>query len=349
MIKNILYSTLIISVSASQLVAASPNNFFLSQPKHIFVNNRILAKVNGEPISVIDVMKKMDMVFYREFPQYANSEEARFQFYEISWKRVLQELIDKELIKADAAEVKLPITQGDIRQEIENMFGPNIIANLDKAGLSYEEASAMIKEDILIKRMMAGRVNSKVIRSVTPVMVRDFYKTWAKENEKPDQLVYQVISVRGKDKESCEAIANTVHLLLKDKAIPIAQLKGHLSDEESECCSISDEYTHTAKEISEAYFKILNDLKPGIYSAPIAQKSRAANSEIYRIFYLKEIKNEGVPSYQIVENRLKDHLIDKEILKEQTAYLERLHKHFNVHVDDILKGIPDDFQPFALK
>src|SRR5262245_8170025 len=96
----------------------------------IIINNRILAKVNGKAISAFDVMKKMDMLFYRQYPEYTAIPQARLQFYQVSWKRVLQELIDKELILADAEESKLQVSAGDIRQEMELLLGPNIHSSL---------------------------------------------------------------------------------------------------------------------------------------------------------------------------------------------------------------------------
>src|SRR5205085_3839907 len=94
--------------------------------KRIIVNNRILAKVNGKALSVYDIMKKMDLLFYRAFPEYTSSTVARFQFYEMNWQAVLRDLIDKELIIADADENKVEVSSGDVRQEMETLFGPNI-------------------------------------------------------------------------------------------------------------------------------------------------------------------------------------------------------------------------------
>ncbi len=82
-------------------------------PQKIAVNNKILAKVNGKVISTVDIMKKMDMQFYKRFPQYVTSVEARYQFYLANWGHVLQEFIDKELILADAAESKIEVSSGD--------------------------------------------------------------------------------------------------------------------------------------------------------------------------------------------------------------------------------------------
>ena len=64
----------------------------------ITLHNRVLANVNGKPVTVMDVVKRMDILFLRQFPEYANSIGARHQFYMANWKRTLSELIDKELI-----------------------------------------------------------------------------------------------------------------------------------------------------------------------------------------------------------------------------------------------------------
>ncbi|MBA3815063.1 MAG: SurA N-terminal domain-containing protein, partial [Parachlamydiaceae bacterium] len=119
------------SLCTPLLLKADPFLFNTEQELQIVVNNRILAKVNGKAISVMDLMKKMDLLFYRQFPQYISSAQARYQFYQANWKHLLEEIIDKELILADAQDAKIPISAGDVRQEMEVLFGPNIISNLD--------------------------------------------------------------------------------------------------------------------------------------------------------------------------------------------------------------------------
>ena len=44
------------------------HSFMFGQEPKLQINNRILANVNGKPISVIDAMKKMDVIFFRQFP-----------------------------------------------------------------------------------------------------------------------------------------------------------------------------------------------------------------------------------------------------------------------------------------
>ena len=62
----------------------------------LIVYNRILAKVNGKTLSVIDVMRKMDLFLQRNYPHLVDSKVARFQFYSSQWRETLAQMIDQE-------------------------------------------------------------------------------------------------------------------------------------------------------------------------------------------------------------------------------------------------------------
>lgn len=336
------------------MLQAAGESFSLAQqePQHIFVNNRILAKVNGKAISVIDVMKKMDMAFYKQYPQYTTNVLARFQFYQMSWKQVLQELLDKELIIADALENKLPVTSGDIRQEMESLFGPNIIINLDKVGLTFDEAWKMVQDDITLRRMMYIRVQSKAMRKVTPKDVREAYDAFAKNNLRQDEWQYQVISIRNPDSEMGAETAHFAYQLLAEEKIPLCDLSAHITTfahwSSKTRLSISEEFKHSEKELAENYKETLSQLKPDSYSQPIAQKSRKDNATVFRIFYLKAMVPGGVVPFSEVENKLKDQLINDHLEIEAEVYIKKLRRHYNVEEND-LKEVSGEFQPFVLK
>ncbi len=347
---NKLLISLLILFFFTPLNAAPKNSFLMKQPTHIFVNNRILAKVNGKPISVIDLMKKMDLVFYRQFPQYASSVEARFQFYQANWKHILEELVDKELVMADAEENKLPLSQGDIRQEMESIFGPNIIANLDKAGLSYAEASQLIKEDLTLRRMMSARVHAKAVRTITPLMVRAQYEEWAKQNTKPDIWTYQVISFRGADAAKSEEAAKAAYKALAEENIGLTDLQKRLESLSAigaqTSFNISSEFEHAPKDVSDSYRESLALLQPGTFSKPISQLSRNGDGQVFRIFYLKSNVQGGAKPFNDVESKLRDQLVEQAVSKESDAYMARLRKHFDTQLSNTL---PEGFQPFELK
>lgn len=352
--KIILFLAAFVSLNSQPLQAVG-ESFSLAQqeePKQIFVNNRILAKVNGKAISVIDVMKKMDLSFYRQYPQYTSNVMARHQFYQMSWKNVLQELLDKELIIADAEENKLPVTSGDIRQEMESLFGPNIIVNLDKVGLTFDDAWKMVKDDIILRRMMYIRVQSKVIKKVTPKEIREAYEDFAATNVRPDEWHYQVISVRNPDSEKGAETAQFAYQLLATDKIAIADLPAHVTTfanwSSKTKVSTSEEFTHTEKDLAPNYKEILLQLQPDSYSQPVAQKTRKDNSTVFRIFYLKEMVPGGVVPFAEVEGKLKEHMLNEMIDKESEVYIKKLRRHYNVQESD-LKQLSGEFEPFTLK
>jgi len=354
MYKILIFLLLTFSLVNTALPAVS-ENFSLSgaeKEKQVFVNNRILAKVNGKAISVIDIMKKMDMHFYKMYPQYTSSAMARFQFYQMSWKSVLSELIDKELIIADATENKLVISSGDVRQELENLFGPNIIVNLDKVGLTFDEAWKMVQDDITLKRMIYVRVHSKALRKVTPKDVREAYEEYAKNNIKNDEWHYQVVSIRNPDPAKGAETAQFAFHLLTDKKVPLKDLPAHITtfaDWSSKTkLNVSEEFNHTEKDLAPNYKEYLSQLAANTYSQPIAQVSRKDNSTVCRIFYLKEMVPGGVVPFNEVENKLKEQLLDEVIDKETADYLKKMRRHYNVQESD-LKELTGSFEPFVLK
>lgn len=341
---------------ATATLLEAQSNSLLFNPiteQEVFVNNRILAKVNGKAISVIDVMKKMDMLFYRQFPEYTSSAPARFQFYNVNWKYVLNDLIDKEVILADAEEHKMPLTNGDIRQEMELLFGPNIIANLDKIGMSYDEAYKIVKGDIILRRMLYYRVNTRAMWEVTPQAVRAAYEEYARENIQEEEWLYHVVTIRDKDAEKGKKAAESVYELLKNKTADLPSLTSYLKENEilakTTSVNVSEEFRHNSKEMSDANRDIITKIGPQEFAEPIAQKSRLDGAAVYRIFYLSEKTEGGIPPFSGIEHKLKDKLLGIAIDKETATYLKKLRTHFDVQDNALVELVGEDFQPFILK
>lgn len=347
---------LLILCSAIVFCNGHANGAIIGAPpeQEIIVNNRILAKANGKAISVIDVMKKMDMQFYRQYPQYASSAAARYQFYQANWKRVLSELIDKELIVADSEEGKMTVSAGDVRQEMESMFGPNIIANLDKAGLTFDEASQMVLADIIIRRMMYFRVQSKAIAQATPQKIKEFYDVFAKSNIRDNEWVYRVITIRHRDASKAAETANIVRGMLTDGTVGIDDLSekwktDHSAAQRAPTVNVSEEFHTKELELSDSFRTSLVQLSPESYSVPVTQKSRSDNSTVVRIFYLKAMNPGGPVPFSEVAAKIKDKLIDDAMDKETKTYLNKLRQHFDVHEEMTKDVLNSDFQPFILK
>lgn len=328
--------------------------FNLKEEPKIFINNRIIARVNGKSISTYDLMKKMDLSFYRQYPEYTTSLNARIQFYEMSWKPALLDMIDKELILSDAKESKIEVSSGDLRQEIETSFGPNVIANLDKAGLTFEEASKVMQEEITIRRLIAARVHTKALRQATPLKIRLAYEDFIKDqaNYRPTRWTYRLITIKNRTPIKTEETANAVYQLFLE-GIPLDQIVAQLKERKIlgrlGKVTVSNPIEQDENEISNDYKDILINLDVGMISQPFLHKSRIHQSDVTRLLFI-EGKNPGsFPSYKEMESKLKENLLDKEVDQETDRYLLKLRQHYHIRQSDIDAFLPSDYQPFSLK
>lgn len=340
------------------LEALTTDSFFnpgmqQEEPK-IFVNNRILARVNGKPISTYGLMKKMDLSFYRQYPEYVSSTAARAQYYDMSWKYVLEDMIDKELILADAQESKIEVTAGDVRQEMEKTFGPNIIANLDQAGFSFDEAFKIMQDEIIIGRMVAGRAHAKALRQVTPSKIKQAYEEFIKDpaNARLTQWTYRFVTIKDRTLEKTEETAKKCFDLLM-QGVPFDQLVAKVKEQKlvgrKGKVTVSKVIKQNDKEISPDYRDILTSLDSGMYSQPFVNKSRVNRTTVYRILFIEEKIPGGVPSFKEMETNLKNKLLDQAIDQETEIYLKKLRQYYHVQWQDIEAFIPTDYQPYTLQ
>jgi hypothetical protein len=335
---------------ASTLIAEI-DLFHLQENPEISIHNTLLTKVNGRTISAIDVMKKMDIILHQKYPQYADSPQARYQFYVTNWRPVLMEMIDTELIISDAQDKEIALTDGDVREEMESRFGPNVLSTLEKIGLTFNDAWKMTKNDLIVQRMTWFFIHSRAMGSVTPQLLRDAYHKYVAQNPSFQEWVYRVISVRCETDSSISDVQKLSDSLAKNSQ----NLQSDTWVKEWEAlhpdCKIqfSQEYIAKDIELSESYRSVLAALLPGSYSQPICQTSRSDNKAVYRIFHLVQKSSHSTPSFETMKMQIKNELLQKAVVKESEIYIQKLRKHYGFDLKYLQETMPDDLQPFRLQ
>ncbi len=337
--------TPILFVLAAFGLAANPFMDFTPEQK-IAVQNAILAKVNGKTISMIDVKKKMDMAFHQSYPHLIESNQARFQFYEASWRHVMMDLIDNELIISDALDKEIKLTDGEIREVMEERFGPNVMQTLDKIGLTYDETWKMVKNELIVQRMSWWFIQSKAVSSVTPQDIRQAYRLYLEQNPPYSEWKYRVVSIKAD--QSNEELPEKAYQLLAESGTAPNESEAILKNLEAPgvSISISNEFIAKTQDLSEIHKTSLEGLSPGDYSKPSFQISRADKKAVYRIFYLIEKNDYPAPSFETLSQNLRNELIQKAVAQESQGYLGKLRKHYGF---DGEKTISDDLHPFSLQ
>lgn len=347
----ILFFTTIFSLGfadfgASQPSFIDPSKALTNQPS-LMVNNRPLAKINGKVISLYDVVKKMDLFLFEYYPDYAPSTVEKYQYYLSRWETTLDEMINDELILLDAEQKEIKISDGEVREELEQRFGPNIMSNLHKANYEYEEAREMIRRELTVQQLVGMKVHSKAFQTTTPEVIKKAYDKYLEKNPPEEEWKYQVLSIRGKDEAQCEGVAEKASNLLEKEGQPIEKLPSML-EEAGVTVSLSDDYSGGAQKLSEMHFNVIKALSPNSYSKPVAQVSRFDNSTVMRIFHVKDIIKTLPETFDEMHDKLKNDILFETSDKEKSAYIQSLKKRFGYLNYNPKFELPEDYQPFAV-
>ncbi len=344
------YKLLLPLLFTSSLFAARPAGL-PPQGGNIRVNNTILAKVNGTTISVLDVMKKLDVFLSHAAPELTASPAARFQFYNANWQHVLNEMINTELITADAKVKELKLSDGEIREEMEQRFGPGIIMTLEKLHLTYEEAWQMVKRDLIVGRMTWYYVNSKALQAVSPQTLKENYRQFCKEHPSVEQWKYHIVSIRENEGSNGQRAAEKIYNLLVNSSLENLKEQIDALLEEFKGCaiSISDLYEVSSKDLSMENKTILSALAVDSFSHPAKQTSKFSNKAVYRIFNLKDYQKIETPSFESVSTNLRERLLQKTAQKLLAEYQDKLKKFYGNGDKSFKEPLPSDFHPFVLE
>ncbi len=310
----------------------------------ILVQNRVMAQVNGKPITALDVIKRMDFLFYRQFPEYMSSQSARYQYYEMNFEPILQELIDRELMRADAAEMKVEILPSDVRQELETTFGPDIISNLDKIGLRLEEAMTMLKDELLIRRVTMYKVNGKAFRNVGPMEIKKAYEEWLTTHTEPQKWRYRLFTLRGPSEEEGKKAAALVREAILTGLDPETVRKEVIQEgliSPNITMTLSEVYTQPQEEVPDLLLPVLSKMDgPGV-SEIFSQLSRKTGEVAVRLIVLEDKLSSLNPPLRDVEDRLKNDLLQRGAMAESQKYLSSLRDQYHVSTESRgLTGLP---------
>jgi hypothetical protein len=331
------------------LLAAAPSD--LSRAKsRLSIDNRPLARVNGHTISLLDVVKRMDVLLTERFPDAGASEMSLYQFYMANWQDVLDDLIATELILADAQEREIPLSDGDVREELEARFGPNIPRTLDSLSLSYDEALELVRRDLIVERMKSVKVYSKVRQDVTPRKVKDAYAAYLKENPPETRFTYRLLSIRGGSEAERAEAAEEATRLLKTASLEETRetLASSIGPESSLTISLSNDYETEESALSEQLVSILSRVGIDAYSTPIRQTSRSGE-EVVRFYHVKA-RNEHLPlPFQSAYERIQNELFFRKGRSEERRYIAELKRRYSTPETPFTFELDESYQPFSLE
>ena len=338
-------------ITCAALSANMPNLRSSKQETYeVVFHNKPLAKVHGKVFSVMDVKKKMDLILHEHQPETLTSNLLLYQFYAQNWRTILQDMIDNELMKMEAEDLKININDGDIHEEMNKRFGPSIATKIDLLGLSYDEAKELVREDIIVRNMAWFRIWSKVVQNVTPEMIKSEYEVQLAKLPANDQWIYKVASLRGDNEAG----------MIAQKAYELLKYAGETSLDQSNVLqinenlpspaflNISDPITISSKDLSPEVLKVLESTPSQTFSSPTPQKSRSDGATVYRMFYVMDHKEDPPPSFEALSLNIRNILMEKLGSSQKEEYLTKLRKRYCYETLVVKNMFPANYQPFMI-
>jgi peptidyl-prolyl cis-trans isomerase SurA len=130
------------------------------------VCNRVVAVVNNEVITLYELnnrMREMTGVPVEELMQKSDA------MYRDARQKILEMLIDEKIAQAKIKELKIQVSDRQVDNFLEKLKRDNqwtqedLVAGLEKEGLSYEKYRERIKRDIERSQLIEYEVRSKII------------------------------------------------------------------------------------------------------------------------------------------------------------------------------------------
>ncbi len=145
------------------------------------VINRVAAIVNDTIITTYQLDQKTTEAAAQD-PQYANLDAAEQQTFK---KKVLDLMIEEELIKQRAMELNINVSEDEINASIDDVQTQNkltrlqLIAALEQQGMSFESYRSNMRSQITRYKLIAKEVQNKI--DVTGQEIRRYYEQHSEE------------------------------------------------------------------------------------------------------------------------------------------------------------------------
>ena len=170
------------------LEAAPGNSDIRQTPDRL---NAVLATVNGEPVSLGDVLPLTQAREYQAAAAYSGDKLAE-EVYNLRLAAV-DELIDNKLILADYASKPFEISERDIESAMDDASSRmgarsrrELSRKLRESGSSLAEFRRKIREQLIIHVMLYREYNAS--NFITPADLRRYYDEHEKDFSRPDRL-----------------------------------------------------------------------------------------------------------------------------------------------------------------
>lgn len=172
-------------------------------------SNSILASVNGEPITLLDVLP---LTAHREYQLNAvySGELLTKEILELR-KKAVDRLIDHKLVQAEYAKQNFKISNRDIERELDRISEQmgyrsreEWILRLRKDGTGFDQMRQEVEKNMMVQLMMQRQV--VIDGKPTPKEMFEYFEAHKKDYSEPEKIGLSMLKLDMKTPELREAV-----------------------------------------------------------------------------------------------------------------------------------------------
>jgi len=286
---------------------------------------RVVAVVNDEAIFLSQL--RLRSIPFLEAIRSASSQEERIQRRDELYRRLLDELIDEELIRQAAIDLEIRVQQSEVDRAIENVMRQNNLTATQfweaVQGQGYTESQyrADVSRQLLRLKVLNQRVRERV-----NITEQDVHREYDQRTRRlTRQLRFRashIFFALPQDASAPElarvrAQANAVRASITDEATFATAVAANTGGELG--------WLHEG-DLPGDLESALQTMEPGTVSDPIRGEAG------FHIFFLHERDSSGseVPSYEDQRDAIYGELLDEAMGRQEQLYLEELRRNATI-------------------
>ncbi len=290
----------------------------IAKEEQVSYTQKILAVVNGEPITEIDI----DEILAPIYQQYKNTYSGKEleKKLDIARADTLDQLIGDKLILQEAKRKELSVDPKEVDKLINELKAKfKTLEEFDKIlntqNVTLPDLRKRYEEQLLIKLAVGREVISKMV--VSPVEIAEFYEKHKKDFTTPKQIRLRSIflSING-NTEEIEQKANSIYEELQ-KGTKFIELVEKYSEAPNVVDSGDMGYIKRGsfrKEIEDIVF----ELEVGAITRPLK------TSNGYYLFKVIGKKEAVIPTLETVQEQIRNKLFGQEVEKKLDEWINKL-------------------------
>ncbi len=292
------------------------------------VLDRAVAVVNNRPVLISEVNEHISRLLHKSNPLEINSEIP------LSRERIIQQLIDEELIQQEAERLNIQVTPEDLEKTIEEIKKRNqmntsqLILELAKDGIPFRQYCKDLKREIRKSIIIRREIINHII--INDAMIQEAFEARKDKHQNSLKIrLRQIFQPFNPDSSDAEKKALRLEM---EKLLTLLKKEGNF-DLMAKRYSKGPNAPHGGdmgwiqlKDIAKHLADAIRKLKKGETSGLI--------ESLFGIHIIKvdDIQQMAGPSHEEIKENLRKELFEKEFQKRYEAWIKELREAAHIEI-----------------